>query len=112
MTSHFSPPLSEIVQRFWFNSWVRKQGDIVVAYIAELRALSEYWNYGDMPESMLCNRFVCGVNDPQIQNHWLAEDKLTFKKALDISLMLEAVTKGTRQLQTTASATPGNLVPV
>ena len=40
MTSHFSPPPSKIVQRFRFNSQVRKQGETVAAYIAELRALS------------------------------------------------------------------------
>ena len=32
MTSHFSPPPSEIVQRFRFNSRVRKQGETVAAY--------------------------------------------------------------------------------
>ena len=61
---------------------------------------------------MLCNRLVCGVNDPQLQKWWLAEDKLTFEKALDISLPLEAATRGARQLQTAASDTLGNLVPV
>ena len=111
MTSHFSPPPSEIVQRFRFNSRVRKQGETVAAYIAELRALSEYCNYGDTLESMLRDRLVCGINDVQIQKRLLAEDKLTFKKALDISLALEAATKDTKQLQA-ASATPGNPVPV
>ena len=110
MTSHFSRPPSEIVQRFRFNSRVRKQGETVAAYIAELRALSEYCNYGDTLESMLRDRLVCDVNDVQIQKRLLAEDKLTFKKALDISLALEAATKDTKQLQA-ASAT-GNPVPV
>ena len=53
MTSHFSSPPSEIVQRFRFSSRVRKQGETVAAYIAELRALSEYCNNGDKLESML-----------------------------------------------------------
>ena len=52
MTSHFSPPPSQIVQRFRFNSQVRKQGETVAAYIAELRALSEYCNYGDTLDLM------------------------------------------------------------
>ena len=47
MTSRFSPPPSEIVQRFRFNFRVRKQGENVAAYIAKLRAFSEYYNYGD-----------------------------------------------------------------
>ena len=43
---------SEIVQRFRFNSRVRKQDETVAAYIAEQRALSEYCNYGDRLASM------------------------------------------------------------
>ena len=108
MTSHFSPPPSEIVQRFRFNSRVRKPGETVAAYIAELRALSEHCNYGNTLESMLRDRLVCGVNDPQIQKRLLAEDRLTFKKALEISLALEAATKDTKQLQAAISTTtPG-----
>ena len=103
MTSHFSPPPSEIIQRFRFNSQVRKPGETVAAYIAKLRALSEYCKYGDTLESMLRDRLVCGVNDPQIQKRLLAEDKLTFKKALEISLALEAATKNTKQLQAATS---------
>ena len=112
MTSNFSPPLSEIVQRFRFNSHVRKQSETVAAYIAELRALSEYCN---TLESMLRERLVCGVNNPQIQKQLLAEDRLNFKKALEISLALEAATKDTKQLQTatcTAASSKTDPVPV
>ena len=42
---------------------------------------------------MLYDRLVCGVNDPQIQKWLLAEDKLIFKEALDISLALKAAIK-------------------
>ena len=90
---------------------MRKQGETVSAYIAELRALSEYCNYGGTLDLMLHNRLVCGINNVQIQKRLLAEDKLTFKKALEISLALEAATKDTKQLQA-ASATPGNPITV
>ena len=80
MTSHFSQPPTEIIQRFCFNSRVRKQEETIAAYIAKLRlrALSEYCNYGDNLELMLHDRLVCSINDPQIQKRLLAEDKLTF----------------------------------
>ena len=66
MTSHFSPPPLKIVQIFRFNSRVRKQGETVAAYIAELRALSEYCNYGDTLELMLRDRLVCGLNSKEV----------------------------------------------
>ena len=103
MTNHFCPPPSEIVQRFRFNSRVREHGETIAAYVAELRALSEYCNFGDALDSMLRDRLVCGVNEPQIQRRLLAEEGLNFKKALEISLALEAATKDTKQLQTATS---------
>ena len=61
-----------------------------------------------MLELMLCDRLVCGIIDPQIQKRLLVEDKLTSKKALEISLALEAAIKDTKQLQAATSATsPG-----
>lgn len=112
MTSHFSPPPSEIVQRFRFNSRMRKPGESIAAYVAELRALSEHCNYGATLETMLRDRLVCGVNDPQIQKRLLSEERLTFKKAMEISLSLEAATTGTKHLQTAAASSSNSSVPV
>lgn len=75
MTSHFCPPPSEIVQRFRFNSQVRGHGETIAAYVAELRALSEHCNFTNTLESILRDRLVCGVNDPQIQKRLLAEER-------------------------------------
>ena len=52
MASHFSPFSLEIVQRLRFNSQERKQEETVAAYIAKLRTLSEYCDYGNTLESM------------------------------------------------------------
>ena len=76
-------------------------GEMTAACGAELRALSEYCNFGDTLELMLCDRLVCGVNEPQM---FTAEDKLTFKKPKEISLAFEAAMKNTKQLQTAISA--------
>jgi len=42
---------------------------------------------------------TCGINDPQIQKRLLSEPKLTFQKALDLSLTFEAATKDVKHLQ-------------
>ena len=56
MTSRLSHSPSEIVERFCFNSQVRKQEETVADYIAKSRALSKYCNYGDMLELMFQDR--------------------------------------------------------
>ena len=63
MTKHFCPQPSEIVQRFKFNTRVMKPGKSVTNYIAELRALSHYCNFGDTLELILRDRIDEDVID-------------------------------------------------
>ncbi len=44
---------SAIVSRFRFNSCVRQHGESVAAYVARLRQLTEYCEYGTSLEEML-----------------------------------------------------------
>ena len=67
LSKHFKPAPSEIVERFRFNSRVRKPGESIAAFIVELRALAEFCNFGDTLEAMLRDRIVCGINDDSIQ---------------------------------------------
>ena len=46
MKRHHKPTPSEIMQRYCFNSHFRKEGKSVAKYLAELRALAEFCNYG------------------------------------------------------------------
>ena len=46
LTKHFKPTPLEIVRRFRFNTRLRKPGESVAQYVSELRALTEYCNFG------------------------------------------------------------------
>ena len=69
LSKHFKPTPSEIVERFKFHSRVRKAVESIATFVAELRSLSEYCNFGPSLEDMLRDRLVCGVNDHAIQKH-------------------------------------------
>ena len=62
MREHFHPRWSEIVQRF--NSRVRQSNEIIAAFVAELRKLSEFCNFEDKLDKTLRDRLVCGINYP------------------------------------------------
>ncbi|KAJ8041485.1 hypothetical protein HOLleu_12313 [Holothuria leucospilota] len=89
MGNHQNPTPSEIVQRCKFNSRFRKQGESVSSYVAELRALAEYCNYGITLNDMLRDRLVCGINNDRIQRNLLSKSSLTFETALEIAIGLE-----------------------
>ena len=94
---HYQPPPSESVQRYRFNIRLRKQGESIAAYVAELLGLAEYCNYGDSLNEMLRDRLVCGVTDQRVQRRLLTEADLMFKKASDIAQAMEAVERSARE---------------
>ena len=99
MKDHYTPPPSEIVQRFRFNSRFRKPGESVSTYVAELRALAEYCNFGDTLSLMLRDRLVCGINDENTQRLLLAEKELTYDKALEIARSQETAVQNVQTLR-------------
>lgn len=96
--NHQDPKPSAIVQRFKFNSRVRKPEESVRNYVAELRKLSEHCEFGRSLDDMLRDRLVCGVNDRRIQTKLLSERNLTFDKALEISQATEAAVENFESL--------------
>ena len=77
MQQYHSPKLSAIVQRYQFNCRFRRERESVAQYLSELRALSEFCEFGPSLNDMLRDRLVCGVGDQAIQKKLLAEDNLT-----------------------------------
>ena len=64
----------------------RKTGESVADYLAALRRLAEYCNYGGTLEKMLRDRLVWGINDAGIRRKLLQEnDPLTPARALTVA---------------------------
>ena len=99
MQQHHSPKPSPIVQRYRFNSRLRREGESVAQYFSELRALSEFCDFGPSLDDMLRDRSVCGVGDQTIQRKLLAEEGLTLKRATDIALAMETAARNAATLQ-------------
>ena len=101
-SKHFKPAPSEIVECFRFNSRVRKPGESIAAFIAELRALAEFCNFGDTLEAMLRDRIVCGINGDSIQRRLLSESKLDYAKAMETALNMETAAQSMKTLKNEA----------
>ena len=97
LSKHFNPIPSVVVERFKFHSRVRKVGESIATYVAELRSLSEYCDFGTTLEDMLRDRLVCGVNDRNIQRTLLTQD-LTYAKAVELAVSAETAVKSIRDL--------------
>ena len=99
LSKHYKPIPSEIIERFKFHNRFRRAGESVGTYVAELRCLSEYCNFGGTLEVMIRDRLVCGINDSTIQKRLLAEPGLTYDKAVELSLSMEMAAKNLKELK-------------
>ena len=98
LKNHYNPTPSETVQRSRFNSRCRKPGESVAQFVAELRALAEFCNYGDSLEKMIRDRVVCGIMNSKIQQKLLAEKPETLKRAVEIAQGVETALKNAKEL--------------
>ena len=99
LKQHYVPTPSVIIQRYKFNSRNRNDTETILQFLAALRSLAEYCNYGTILEDMLRDRLVCGVRNKQIQKRLLAEKDLTFAKAKELAESMEAAAIGSKQIQ-------------
>ena len=102
---HHNPKPSVIVQRYLFNTRVRRSGETIAAFVAKLRHLTEHCDFGASLDDMLRDRLVCGIEDNRIQHRLLAEPSLTLQKAFDLALALESADRNAQDLQK-SQATP------
>ena len=96
---HLFPHPSCIVQSFKFNSRSQRDTETVSQFVAELRKLSEFCEFGDTLEDMLRDRLVCGIRDVKVQRRLLAEANLTFGKAFELAQVAELADKNVADLQ-------------
>ncbi|VEN46957.1 unnamed protein product, partial [Callosobruchus maculatus] len=77
LRKHYSPPVSEIYERFIFNKCNQKPDQSIADYIVELRKLASSCRFGQFLDDALRDRFVCGIRSEQLQRQLLSDDKLS-----------------------------------
>ena len=92
------PKPSEAIQRFHFNSRIRKCGEPIATYLAESQALAHHCNFEATLDDMLHDRLVVGINGLVFQCCLLSEPRLTLKKATEIALAHETAVKDSKAI--------------
>ena len=101
--ANFNPKPSPIVKRYEFNTRRQGEGEAIATYVAELRKIAEYCDYGAVLNDMLRDRLVCGTHNKSIQRRLLQETKLKFEAALEMALSAEAADKDSKRLTSSSS---------
>ncbi|KAL7857277.1 hypothetical protein SRHO_G00161760 [Serrasalmus rhombeus] len=96
---HCNPKVNETVERYRF--FVRNQGqdESVDKYVTDLKALASTCNFGQIKESLIRDRIVCGTNDAALKERLLREDKLTLDKCVQLCRATELSRENRRTLE-------------
>ncbi|XP_060799470.1 uncharacterized protein K02A2.6-like [Neoarius graeffei] len=98
LKDHFTPKPLVIAERFRFHKRNQGEGETIAQYVAVLKRLSEHCEFGAYLEDALRDRFVCGLKCEAVQKRLLTEDKLTFKRAVEVAVSAETAAHDVQQL--------------
>ncbi|XP_028660385.2 uncharacterized protein K02A2.6-like [Erpetoichthys calabaricus] len=98
LDSHFSPKPLLIAERFRFHKRNQEEGESVAQYVAVLKKLTEYCEFGANLDDALRDRLVCGLRSEGLQKRLLTEANLTLQKAIEIAVSMELAAKEAQQL--------------
>lgn len=99
LKNHLSPKPLIIAERFRFHKRNQHEGETATQYVAELRKLAEYCNFGNNLNDSLRDRFVCGLKAENIQKRLLSEANLTLARAVEMAVAMETAAKDATELQ-------------
>lgn len=99
LNAHFSPKPIIIAERFRFHKRNQEEGESVAQYVAVLKKLSEHCDFGAYLLDALRDRLVCGLSNENVQRKLLTEEMLTFQRAVDTAMSMEAVARESQHLK-------------
>ncbi len=73
LQTHLKPKPVKIAERFRFSRQNQQAGETIAEYMVELRSLASTCEFGTFLNEALCDRLVCGLQDPAMQWRLLAE---------------------------------------
>ena len=103
-----TPKCNVTYERHQFNTRNQKEGESIDSYVTELRILSKSCEFGDLSDSLIKDRIVCGVIMDTVRSRLLRETDLTLQKAVDICRAAEASSQQLKVLQTALAGASGS----
>ena len=103
LEQHLAPKPLVIAERFRFHKRDQHEGEGVLEFIAQLRKLSTYCEFGASLSDTIRDRLVCGLRNEETQRELLSVRNLTLAKAQEIAVAMETAARDANELQKSAS---------
>lgn len=88
--AHLQPKPSFLAERYRFRQRRQLQNETIAEYVAELKKMARYCDFGSTLEDNLRDQFVCGVKSESTRQKLFAKEELSYKKAVSMATSFEA----------------------
>ena len=85
-----NPRRNVAYERHVFNTRAQMESESIDGYVTELKILASSCEFGDLKDSLIRDRIVCGVRNETVRLRLLREEDLSLQKAMDICRASEA----------------------
>ena len=82
--AYCNPKKNVTWERHVFNTRAQKSGETIDEYVTDLRSKARTCEFGDLMDSLIRDRIVCGIEDDATRKQLLKEKDLSLQKAIDI----------------------------
>ena len=83
-SDYCNPRKNITYERHKFNTRNQADGESIDQYVTELQTLAATCEFGDLKDSLICDRIVCGINSQAMKERLLREPDLSLSKATDM----------------------------
>ena len=85
-----TPRKNETYERHKFFTCTKKSSETFDAYVNELRTKARTYGFGDLTESLIRDRLICGIQDDILTERLLRVQDLTLEKAVTMCRAAES----------------------
>ena len=101
--AYCSPKKNTTYERYIFNSCTQN-GRTIDAFVTDLRSKAKTCEFGDLQDSLIRDRNVCGIDDNNTRERLLRNNALTLEKAIDAVRAAETSKTQTQELNNSVEA--------
>ena len=91
---HCCPKKNETVERYKFNCRNQREGESVSSFVTQLKMLAKTCEFGDLRDSLIRDRIVCGILSTNIREKLLSKEDLTLDKTIKILNAVDLAKEG------------------
>lgn len=103
--AYCNPKKNLTVERHVFFTRAQNEGESIDTYVTDLKNKSKTCEFGNLEESLITDRIVCGIRSTELRERLLRETDLTLSKALTICRAAELSKTGVKDLQKSLAET-------